>query len=107
VISLFTNIPIDLIIECLMNRWNLISGNCKIPEKEFLKAVELIFYLTCFSFDNQNFKTLMGSPLSPVIADIVMQELENTVLRSINFPIPIYYKYVDDIYNGRTNRHNH
>jgi len=36
----------------------------------------------------------MGSPLSPVIADIVMQELENTVLR-IRFPI--YYRYVDDI----------
>jgi len=39
----------------------------------------------------------MSSPFSPVIADIVMQEFENTVLNSISFPIPIYYRFVDDI----------
>jgi len=38
----------------------------------------------------------MGS-LSPVIADIVMQELENTVLDSITFSILFYYRHVDDI----------
>jgi len=37
----------------------------------------------------------MASPLSPVIADIVMQNLE--VLRSADFYISVYYRYVDDI----------
>jgi len=53
-------------------------------------------------FDNQiyrrNFGTAMGSSLSPIIAvDIVMQELENMVLKSISLPIPIYHRFVDDI----------
>jgi len=39
----------------------------------------------------------MGSPLSSITADIVMQELETMVLRSVNFPIPIHYRYVDNI----------
>jgi len=101
VISLFTNIPIDLAMECLTERWSYISPNCRIPKKEFHEAVRLILDSTFFIFDNQiykqNFGTPMGSPLSPVIADIVMQNLENSVLRTADFHIPIYHRYVDDI----------
>jgi len=46
----------------------------------------------------QLFGTPMGSPLSPVIADIVMQDLEEDVLNSLDFNIMTYYRYVDDIF---------
>jgi len=39
----------------------------------------------------------MGSPLSPIIADVVMQDLETTCLDSINCQLTFYYRYVDDI----------
>jgi len=39
----------------------------------------------------------MGSPLSPIIADIVMQDLERVVLETFDFDIPFYYTYEDDI----------
>lgn len=40
----------------------------------------------------------MGSSLSPVIADLVMQDLENEALRTIGIRLPaFYYRYVDDI----------
>jgi len=88
-------------MECLTERWIHISSHCKIPKKEFLEAVRLILDSTFFIFDNQcykqNFGTPMDSPLSPVIADIVMQNLENSVLRTTDFHFPIYYRYVDDI----------
>jgi len=38
----------------------------------------------------------MGSPLSPVI-DIVLQDLEEKVLKKINVNISFYYRYVDDV----------
>jgi len=39
----------------------------------------------------------MGFPLSPVIADIVMQDLEKKVLETFNFNIPFCYRYIDDL----------
>lgn len=39
----------------------------------------------------------MGSPLSPIIADIVMHDLEKTVLDSPGLEIKFYYRYVDNI----------
>jgi len=39
----------------------------------------------------------MGSPLSPVIANLDMQDLETRVLETLNFEIPFFYRYVDNI----------
>lgn len=39
----------------------------------------------------------MESPLSPIIADLVLQDLEEKVLNSIGLNLPMYYRYVDDI----------
>lgn len=39
----------------------------------------------------------MGSPLSPIVADIVLQDIENKALYKIGIKLPIYYRYVDDI----------
>jgi len=59
------------------------SSDCKIPKKEFLNTVRLVLDSTSFfTFDNQfykqNFGTPMGSSFSPIIVDVVMQELETT-----------------------------
>jgi len=39
----------------------------------------------------------MGSPLSPIIADFVMQDLETETLNKLTYVKPVYYRYVDDI----------
>ena len=38
----------------------------------------------------------MGSPLLPITADVVIQDLEECVLSSFNFD-DFYYRFVDDI----------
>jgi len=45
----------------------------------------------------QVFGTPMGSPLSPIIADLVLRDLETKALKTLPFSIPIYFRYVDDI----------
>jgi len=42
----------------------------------------------------------MGSSLSPIIADLVMQDLEVHIWNSLNSSLSIYYRYVDDILLG-------
>jgi len=39
----------------------------------------------------------MGSPLSPTLADIVMQDLESKAINNLNIEFPFYFRYVHDI----------
>jgi len=68
---------------------------------EFISTVKFVLSSTFFTFNNviykQTFGTPMGFPLSPIIADLVMQNLEEHVLSSLKIKLPIYYRYVDDI----------
>lgn len=45
----------------------------------------------------QRFGLPMGSPLSPVLSNFVMEDLERTCLSKLPFPVPFYVRYVDDI----------
>jgi len=52
----------------------------KIPKDEFMLAIEFVLSSTYFIFNNRIYKqtygTPMGSPLSPIIVDVIMRELE-------------------------------
>ena len=101
VISLFTNVPIDLAVEGIRKRWSYIEKNTKIPIDEFISAIEFILSSTFFSFNNIIYKQThgmpMGSPLSPIIADIVMQDLKSHAMNILKLDIPLYKRYADDI----------
>jgi len=68
---------------------------------EFISVIKLILSSTFFTFNNkiykQTFGTLVSSPLSPIIADIVLQNLKEKTLTRINLNILFYLRYVDDI----------
>lgn len=69
--------------------------NCNIPRVNFINAVRFILEFTYFKFDiiyKQNFDTPMSSPLSPVFADLVLQDLETEVLKILDFHIPFYFR---------------
>ena len=57
---------------------------------------------TFFQYDNeyyhQIFGTPMGSPISPMLVDLVLQDLEEVVLKKWSFKIHSYYRYVDDTF---------
>jgi len=75
VISLFTNVPTDLVLESITKRWELIAYNTKIPIDQFIKAIKFIMNSTVFTFNKilykQIFGTIMGFPLLPIITDLV------------------------------------
>jgi len=68
---------------------------------EFLTAISLITNSTFFTFNNKFdkhiFGTLMGSPLSPILVDMILQDIKETALSRLSTTLPVYVRYVDDI----------
>jgi len=56
---------------------------------------------TYFTFSDklykQKFGTPMSSPLSSIIADLILIDLETRALERFGFEVPFYVRYVDDI----------
>lgn len=102
VTSLFTNIPQGLVINAIEKRWHLINNKTAIPKNEFMIAINLLFNNTYFSFNGEFFSQIfgcpMGSPVSPIFADLVMDDLECTTLQKLSFSPKIFVRYVDDIF---------
>lgn len=105
VTSLFTNVSKELVLDSLYKRFSKINSKCKIPFSDLISCVEVIFDNTYFSFDKHFYKqiygTPMGSPISPLFADLVMEDLEVSCLYMLkeecNNSILFYYRYVDDL----------
>jgi len=101
VVSLFTNVPTDMALEIINEKWHYIEAHTTLPLSEFILAIKLVLESTFFHFDNtiykQTFGTPMGSPLSPVIADLILQKLESSILNNFTHKPIFYYRYVDDI----------
>ncbi|XP_062713203.1 uncharacterized protein LOC134290163 [Aedes albopictus] len=101
VVSLFTNIPKDLVLRDIIMNWQSIKKVTDINLDLFLEIVEFCLDSSYFCFRGkyyvQTFGTAMGSPLSPILADLVMDTLLCTVVRLVPFPIPILKKFVDDL----------
>ncbi|XP_053691042.1 uncharacterized protein LOC128739573 [Sabethes cyaneus] len=112
VTSLYTNIPVEYAIDCLTERWDEISNHTKIDCHSFISAVKLVLDSTFFAYRGSTFSQCfglpMGSPLSPVIANVVMEKLEQhcvTELESKNISLSMYRRYVDDCFCVASNEH--
>ena len=101
VVSLYTNIPVNLAFDNINQKWKEIEQYTDIPKNEFIVASKLCLESTYFSYNNefykQNFGIAMGSPLSASIANLVMESLEDNCISNLIFSLPFYKRYVDDI----------
>ncbi|XP_011861707.1 PREDICTED: uncharacterized protein LOC105558566, partial [Vollenhovia emeryi] len=102
VTALFNNIPKELVIKAIEKRWLEISQKTFFNLQQFLYAIELVLSSTSFSFNGQFYEQIfgspMGSPLSPILADLVMDDLETFCLEQLEFEVNTYYRYVDDVF---------
>lgn len=100
VVSLYTNTPINLVLNIIEKKWNEIKKFTDIPLKEFLIATEKCLKSTYFLYENKIYKQIegcaMGSAISCVAAQMVLEELENTIIPKLTYNIPFFYRYVDD-----------
>ncbi|XP_072033096.1 uncharacterized protein [Amphiura filiformis] len=111
VVSLFTNTPIDQVLEIVRNRlenenllrvYNKDTG-FKITSEDVVHLLEFILTTTYFTFKGkiyrQLFGTAMGSPVSPIAANIFMEALEQQAIATapLDCRPKLWLRYVDDI----------
>ena len=102
VTSLFTNVPLQEIINKAINLIFNHNTNLNITKKElkklFLFATSQTHFLFTGKFYNQIGGVAMGSPLAPVFANIFMGFYESKWLNEYNLnKSKFYLRYVDDI----------
>ena len=103
VVSLFTKVPIELAIHVAKEQLqedNTLEHRTALSINNIIQLLEFCLKATYFSFRGkyyqQIFGTAMSFPVSVVIADIVMENIEQRALNSFSHP-PIFWKRcVDD-----------
>ena len=105
VVSLFTNVPLDRVLDFLRIKFEEGIFTPSIEIGVFLELVKLCVTDTYFTFDNkiyrQNYGVAMGSSLSPILANVYMEYFEATLVPRINVPLITlkgWWRYVDDIF---------
>lgn len=101
VVSLFSNIPTELAIKCISDKWDLVSEHCQLPKDTFLELLQFVFNSTVFTFNGQFYQQIfgvsMGSDVSPIVAQWVMDYIVTEAIKKLPFRLPFLRKYVDDI----------
>ena len=104
VTALFTNVPIEFVIDNLKRVANTNIFEPPIPIEQFCELLKLCVDATIFAFEGQVYKqrfgVAMGSPLSPILANLCLEFIEEYYIKLLPDNIkPVFWvRYVDDIF---------
>ena len=101
--SLFTNVPLQRTINIILDRvYNNKLIATQLKKRTLKKLIKNTCSKTVFSANNKLYQQIdgvsMGSSLAPLLANIIMTEMEKTIIKKfIDDKILLFYGcYVDD-----------
>ncbi|OXA38612.1 hypothetical protein Fcan01_26646 [Folsomia candida] len=105
VVSMFTKIPIQEtldFIEAKLKSTTSWKSDTKLDVDEFMSLLNICIKNTYFSWRTKLYKQLegspMGSPISPIFAELFMQFLKEQIVKN-NKNIKFWRRFVDDIFS--------
>ena len=102
--SLFTSIPLQLALQCTETAIQQSTAKLPLPTEDIMDLLNLCLTSTYFQYNGRHYKqlhgTAMGSPVSVVVAEIVMQHVEESALATCRQTIPLWLRYVDDTFTA-------
>ena len=108
----FTSIPLPVALQVINSKISTctsFTNVCKIHTEKYIKLLEFTLTNCIFCFNKKIYNQLqgaaMGSPVSPVIANIYMEHFESLAISTSSTLIKWWFRYVDDVH--RTTRKDH
>ena len=101
--NLFTNVPLDDTIKLILDKiYKKKLIKTKLKKDEMKMLLELCTKEMHFTFDGKIYQQVdgvcMGSPLGPVLANVFMVHLEETIVPELQEIMPMWRRYVDDTF---------
>jgi hypothetical protein len=101
---LFTKIPVDPAIKVatkILRQDSTLLQRTSLPVEDIIDLLSFCLNTTHFVFEGcyyqQVFGTAMGSPVSAVIANLVMEDVEQRALASVPVSLSFWKRFVDDV----------
>jgi len=102
--SLFTKVPMKETLEHIeevLRTDNVWTENSKLAKEDIITLTKICINSSYFQFRDKIYQqvdgTPMGSPLSPVLADLYLQSIEKQQVMG-NSSVKLWIRYVDDIF---------
>ena len=106
VVSLFTAIPVDRACERIWNKLkqdNTLGQRSKLSIDDIIKLLRFTLSNSYFTFNNETYKQIhgcaMGSPVSPIVANLCMEEIEELALYQTDTPPKKWFRFMDDVFS--------
>lgn len=101
VVSLFTNFPLELVLNAINKYWNNLKNYTDFDLHTFIQLISFCYNTSYFSYKDiiykQEFNARIGGALSPPTTNLAMTLGLDSVIPLLDFELPYNYKYVDDL----------